>query len=127
MAIEFDIITITQKNIKDVDFNNIIMHVHFSETIDMERSKEFHICFQTVIKGGMKKIVVDMSNLEYIDSSGISILINTAKLLRSRGGDIALLHVDEEISKIFKVINFERFIKMFQNYDEAVNFFRYVI
>jgi anti-anti-sigma factor len=93
----------------------------------MDKSRDFYIFFHTIIQGGGRKIIVDMKDLEYIDSSGIGILINTAKLLRSKGGDIALLNVDDEINKILKVINFERFIKMFNEYHEAVNFFRYVL
>ncbi len=127
MAIEFDIIQMVQKTIKEVNYNNVIFHVQYSGSVHMSRSDEYFFLFESVIKGGMTKIIIDMKDLEYIDSTGIGVIINAAKLIRSKGGDLILLNVSDEINKILKILNFERFIKMYEEYDEAVNFFRYVI
>ena len=67
-----------------------------------------------------------MAGLDFIDSSGISALIEAAKLLHQSKGDIALLNVPERIQIIIQPIKLNRFIKMFNNDDEVINFFKLV-
>ena len=69
---------------------------------------------------------MEMKNLEYIDSSGIGVIINAVKLLRAKKGDIVLSSVSSEIKELFKVINLQNFVKMYNNDAEALNTFRYV-
>jgi len=62
----------------------------------------------------------------YIDSSGIGVLINTAKLLRKQKGDIVMANVSDDIKSIFKVIRLEEFITIFNSEVEAVKSFSYI-
>ena len=82
------------------------------------------VTFKTLIKGGLRKVIVDMDRLTFIDSLGIGMLINIAKLLRARKGDITLINVPEAIGRIFKPINLPRFIKIFDTEEAAVKFLK---
>jgi len=72
----------------------------------------------------VQKILIDMEGLDFIDSGGIGAIINSANLVRSAGGNMALLNVPYNIAAIFKPLNIKRFINSFKNMNEAVNFFR---
>jgi anti-anti-sigma factor len=126
MSINFEIIKVTSRSTEAMDYNTLIFRVDMGKKVDLENSNDLWIFFKTLADGGAKKFIVDMKNLEYIDSSGIGVIINTAKLIRPKKGDIVLINVSQSIRDIFKVINLQEFIKTFNLEAEALNFFRYV-
>jgi anti-anti-sigma factor len=67
-----------------------------------------------------------MEGLDFIDSSGIGVVIEATKLLRQRKGDLALMRVPERIQTIFQPIKLNRFVRIFATEDEAAAFFRLV-
>ena len=70
--------------------------------------------------------MLDMASVEYINSAGIGAIISATKLIRMMNGELVLVHVSKDIRRLLKVINFERFIKMFENIDDCINYFRFV-
>jgi anti-sigma B factor antagonist len=127
MNIIFDILKISPISADKIDYNTVIFKAELPKKVDIDSSKDLWIFFMTIITGGAVKIYVDFSNVEYIDSSGIGTLINTAKLIRKKKGDIIVANVTDEIRNIFKVINLDNFIKIYNSEVEAVNSFRYVV
>jgi anti-anti-sigma factor len=109
-----------------VDYDAFIVRVMACKNLDGHTAGNVSIFMKTLVQGGAKKIIIDMKGLEYIDSTGISMLINIAKLLRSSKGDIAFLDVPEDIQKLFQPIKLNRFINMFNTEDEAINFFKMI-
>jgi anti-anti-sigma factor len=67
-----------------------------------------------------------MNGLEFIDSSGISVLIETAKLIRQKNGDIALSNVPQWIQKILEPFKLNFFITIYNSQDEVIKFFKMV-
>ena len=126
MKIIFEMIDIAQVQNDNADYNTLIFKIELGKTIDLDNTKHIRVFFDTLINGGARKILIDMKAMEYIDSAGIGILINTAKLIRSKGGDIVLTSVSSEIKNIFNIINLQDFIKIFNLEVEAVEFFRYL-
>ena len=52
--------------------------------------------------------VIDLSELEYISSSGLGVLLKTHKRLHNAGGALKLVHVNKHIGDIFKYSGFDR-------------------
>ena len=109
-----------------IDYNIFVFKIVLPEQITIENSKILSMNLQVLIDGGAKKMLVDMRNLETIDSAGIGVLINTAKTLRAREGDMYFSNVSVDIKNIFKVINLQNFIELFNTDAEAINQFRYL-
>ncbi|HNR88128.1 MAG TPA: STAS domain-containing protein [Spirochaetota bacterium] len=126
MRIAFEIIRITQRLDEVIDFNALIFRIDAPKRVDIDSSRYLWIFLKTVIDGGVRKIIIDMKNLEMIDSSGMGVLINAAKLVRGKKGDIILSNVSADVRKIFKIINLQEFIKMFNTDGEAQNHFRFL-
>ena len=51
--------------------------------------------FQHHCVGDRRRILVDISNVSYISSIGIPMLVNTAKLVNGKGGRMALLALQD--------------------------------
>ncbi len=111
----------------EVDPGKIIFKIKTANIMDLDRTDDIWLFIQTIIEGGARKLVIDMLNLDFIDSYGIGTLINAAKLIRGMDGDIVLINVSNRIESIFKPINLNRFIKIFSEEEEAVSFFRSLV
>jgi anti-sigma B factor antagonist len=127
MDMLFEIIKISQVANDKIDYATIIFKAILPQKVDIDNSKDIWIYFKTLISGGGQKILVDMKKVEYIDSSGIGVLINAAKLIRKQKGDIVVANVTDDVKEIFKVINLDNFIKIYNSDVEALNTFRYVV
>jgi anti-sigma B factor antagonist len=109
-----------------VDYDTFIIRVMAAAVLDGHNAGDMSIFMKTLIQGGAKKVIMDMAGLDFIDSSGISVLIEAAKLLRQSKGDIALLNVPERVQIIIQPIKLNRFIKMFSTEDEVINYFKLI-
>lgn len=126
MNIRFDIIKISPVATEKIDYSTIVFKVTLPVKVDIDNSKDLWIYLRTLVAGGAQKIFIDLSEVAYIDSSGIGVLINTAKLIRKQKGDIVMANISDEIRNIFKVIKLEEFITSYNSEVEALKSFRYV-
>ncbi len=120
-----DIIHIVKQQGDPVHYDNFIVRVMAADMLDMDNAGDMRVFLITLIKGGVKKIVIDMTGLEFIDSSGLGVLIDAAKHLRQQGGDIVILSMPERVQVIVQPVRLNRFIKMFEREDEVIYFFRH--
>lgn len=49
---------------------------------------------------GIKKIIIDLSGMKYMNSTGLSILINIFTEARNKGGEVILTNIPEKISQL---------------------------
>ncbi len=126
MELIYEVVKISPMDSDLIDYNIFVFKIVLPEQITIENSKILSMNLQVLIDGGAKKMLVDMRNLETIDSAGIGVLINTAKTLRAREGDMYFSNVSVDIKNIFKVINLQNFIELFNTDAEAINQFRYL-
>ena len=69
--------------------------------------------FVEIINSGEKKIVIDFSATEMIDSSGIGLLISIRNSLANYGGgEIELLNLSEDLKQLFKVMKLDNHFKI---------------
>lgn len=52
---------------------------------------------------GNRKIIMDLENVEWMNSSGLGILIGAITTLKNNGGSMALIHVSERILNLLKI------------------------
>ncbi len=77
--------------------------------------------FETILKGlterGRRKIVIDCSKLEYIDSGALRTLVNTLKETKRGNGNVVLCKVGTRIADTLKLVGF---LSLFDNYDDLL-------
>ena len=59
--------------------------------------------FAELAEGGRPRLVVDLSKTDFMDSTGIGLLVNGAKTLRAAGGDVRLAGMQDRIKNLFVV------------------------
>ena len=54
---------------------------------------------------GIKELILDFANLEYISSAGLRVLLSTQKVM-AKQGEMKLIHVNDVVMEIFEVTGF---------------------
>lgn len=65
-------------------------------------------------------VVVDLSELDYICSSGVGALVNAYKSAQLEGGNLILASAGDHIKRIFSVIGFSKFFEMSHSWADSV-------
>lgn len=123
---QLDVIHLSKVSTDSVEANNYVVKISAAGVFDTEGSGSMLVILMALIKGGVQKISIDMQGLEFIDSRGIGTLINAAKTIRERHGDLVLQQVPENIDKVFRPVNLQRFIKIFNTENDALNYLKYL-
>lgn len=66
--------------------------------------------FDKLIKEKNYKIVVNLSDVNFISSTGWGIFIGSLQKIRSGGGDLRLAAMTEEVENIYKMVNFDELL-----------------
>jgi anti-sigma B factor antagonist len=66
-------------------------------------------------------LVVICDSIEYIDSTGVGVLLSVFKRLRSRGGAIALCGVSEQLSQTLRITGLAKTLPEFPTVEEALD------
>jgi len=70
------------------------------------------------------QILIDMEELEYINSSGWVVFIGNLKLARDNRGDIKLCCMNDQVSDVFKQMGLDYIIHVYGNIEDAVKAFK---
>ncbi|HEX2054240.1 MAG TPA: STAS domain-containing protein [Actinomycetota bacterium] len=61
---------------------------------------------------GVNHVTLDLTELEFIDSSGLSVLVAGLKRLRSGGGDLTLRSVSDQTRRVLEVSGLSRVLSI---------------
>ncbi len=75
------------------------------------------------LEAGESKFVLDFSSTEYIDSSGLGVLVSVSKKIREAGGELRLAGLNEDLRMLFELTELDTLFKICDTTDEAVNSF----
>lgn len=110
------------------------------ERLDIEIAGDFRQVLHDLVKAGRQNIVVDMSDVTFLDSSGMGALISALKMVKTSRdrrreprpgqsrrpavrGDVRLAAVTAGVVSLLQVIRLDRVFTMFPGVDEAVQSF----
>jgi anti-sigma B factor antagonist len=74
-----------------------------------------------VIDGGAGSVVVDLRRVDFLDSTGLGVLVGALKRLRMAGGDLALVCGNEKLLKIFKITALDRVFALHDTVEAATS------
>lgn len=77
---------------------------------DLKRS-----VFEIIDEGEIESLIIDMANVNYIDSSGVGALVAAQKKMKTQGGKFGLLALTEDVLNILKLATLDQFFKIYEN------------
>lgn len=76
-----------------------------------------------VIEGGAKKVLVDLSAVNYIDSASVGCLMDIYRTMAEKAGTIRLLGLQERVETMVSMTGLHNFIEIYQDESAAVESF----
>lgn len=76
--------------------------------------------FNRLLNEGCRLCVFDFSQVEYINSPGIAILIQVVSAMREKGGSIGVYGLNDHYKKIFKMVGLSQYIEQGDTLEEVL-------
>ena len=85
----------------------------------MATAPRFRQRLLAVISAGAQNVVIDLSGVDFIDSTGLGVLMGAAKRVRSAGGDIRLVTAGSRLAELIELTRLDRVLDVFDSVSEA--------
>lgn len=86
---------------------------HVSSNIKEKIDREFKL-------SNCANIIFDLANVNFMDSSGIGMIIGRYKILEKSGGKIYIINVNEQLESIIEISGLKKIISFYNNLDEVL-------
>jgi anti-sigma B factor antagonist len=71
------------------------------------------------VESGDRQVVVDLGRVEFLDSTGLGVLVGALKRLRGVDGELSLVCAQERLLKIFRITGLDRVFTLYESVDAA--------
>ncbi|MBZ5615867.1 MAG: STAS domain-containing protein [Acidobacteriia bacterium] len=109
---------ITVEKVEDVAIVEIPV-----EELDASNAGEFKRDMAPVLEGSTK-LVIDLSRLHFVDSSGLGAMLSCLRQVTAKGGDLELCGMSKQVRAAFELVRMHRIFDIFGTREEAVHAFR---
>jgi anti-sigma B factor antagonist len=69
------------------------------------------------------KLVIDLSRLRFVDSSGLGAMLSCLRQLSAKGGDLKLSGMQKPVRAVFELVRMHRIFDIYASREEAVRAF----
>jgi len=88
--------------------------------VTLAESPEFHQELVDLCESAPGRLIIDLSNVAYMDSSGVGSLVDIYRKVRSRGGKMALVGLTEAVRSLFEITKLDSFFSIYSTQQEAL-------
>ncbi|MBN2431461.1 MAG: STAS domain-containing protein [Acidobacteria bacterium] len=108
---------ITEKTVKEVVVLSIRGKILMGEDIAIKKK------IDELVEQGRHKVVVDLAEVPYIDSSGLGELIRCYTTVKRAGGSLKLANLTQKIVDLLTITKLVTVFEYYNSVDEAINSF----
>lgn len=105
--------------IKEISTDEQINHLALIGRLDLAASEQIELKFATLVATRAKPTLIDLSELEYITSLGLRMILSSAKTLRSENAKMVLLKPTNQVLEILTTVGFDKLIPIEDDLDKA--------
>ena len=88
--------------------------------VDVYTAPHFRERLIELVSEGKHRIVVDLEGVDFLDSTGLGVLVGGLKRLRSHDGDLLLVCTQSHILKVFEITGLTKVFSIYVTIDDAV-------
>jgi len=91
--------------------------------INFNSSPDFRKAFLKVLDSKSHKVVVNLSGVAYVDSSGLATLVEAHQKIKSAGGKLKLASLTPKVKSLFEITKLEKLFEIYATEDDALKSF----
>lgn len=104
--------------------NNILVVKLVDRNLDAKNSHIFkERVIHTISITNIYQVVLNLEQLQFIDSSGLGSLLSILRNLNEQGGEIKLAQITKPICTMFELVSMDKIFETFDSIDDAVKSF----
>jgi len=90
--------------------NEDVVCLKIDGRLDAKTAADAEATVKGLLKEGRRKLLFDLSQMDYISSAGLRVILMAVKELRSKQGKVVLCRLTPYVKEIFDVSNFASII-----------------
>jgi anti-sigma B factor antagonist len=91
--------------------------------IDISTSPDVKKSFDKALSRDNNKVIINLENVGYVDSSGLATLVEIYKSLRVHTGKLKLTNLSDKVKGLFEITKLDKLFDIVPSEEEAINGF----
>lgn len=103
-----------------IDIKGNVVVVGPTGDVDLNCSREFQSHLKKVMEQKPARVIVDLSRVPYMDSSGVATLVEAMQIARKGGTRLVLCSMQDKVRSIFEIARLDRVFTIVPDMTAAV-------
>ncbi|MCE2937445.1 MAG: STAS domain-containing protein [Cyclobacteriaceae bacterium] len=104
---------------QEIKSNTLILHIS-GDLIGEDNGVQLVEAVKEAISHKVMTCIIDISELRYINSSGIGVLITLLTKFRNKGGEVYLMRPSESVKKLLVITKLNAIFQVIQSEEEII-------
>jgi len=91
--------------------------------LDMASAPAFRERVKQLVDSGSHRLLVDLGEVSFVDSSGLGAVIGGLKVARQAGGDLRIARPNEQVKLVLELTSLNRLLQPYGTLEEALEGF----
>ena len=110
-----------QNVIKAIQHHDQDVIIELAGEIDMKCSAKIKDKFKEIFQQKPRGVIVDMTEVNFMDSSGLAVLVGALKQSRINNSELKLAGLTKDVLSIFEICRLKTIFQIFDTTDEALS------
>jgi anti-sigma B factor antagonist len=102
--------------------HNGVDHVELGGQLNMTSAAEARAGLRGIIEQGAQRLVLDFGGVDFVDSSGLSVLVSAYKLIDAKGGKMVLANLPPNVQSLFALTRLNEAFQVFASTQSAIEY-----
>jgi anti-sigma B factor antagonist len=94
--------------------------LHLKGELDADTANQLHETLAGLLERPVPRIVVDLTDLKFCDSVGLSAFITSKQVITSRGGWLSFAGANPFLTQLLETVGLSRYFAVFPEVDDAI-------
>jgi len=106
------------------ELENNIRLIKLDGRLDLNGTYSVEVQFVRYCQGENIHVIVDLSQVNYLSSVGIPMLVNAAKSVTNRGGKMVFLRPQDSVIRVLELVGVPQVISIYTKLEDAIAAFK---
>jgi anti-sigma B factor antagonist len=97
--------------------------VKLPKRLMMADAADARAAIKDIITQGSGKLIFDLADTEFMDSSGLAVLVSSLQAARKQAGDVRLVHMGNTVRALFELTRLHTVFQIYDDETSAINAF----
>lgn len=88
--------------------------------VDIRTAPELRDCLGQLLDDGVERVVLDLSDVEFLDSTALSVMVGAHKRLTKKGAPLSVVAGSDAVQRVLSVTGLTRVFSVHESRDDAL-------